>query len=538
MYKMLIVDDEPFILEGMAELFSKNKRLEIYKASNGDAALALLEAVRVDIVMTDIEMPGMGGMELLNRICRKWPFCKVIILSAYASFSYAKEAIENHIFRYLLKTDGEEKIYGTVEECIEVIEKEMQTLEFLSETGERIEQEIPFQQNECLLRIFGWMPLEQIPEELDTYRINLDFGKPLVLTAVRIDKFPENADRHRQFEIMIQVREIIKHYMSPKYGNTHVSFPDRSMIWAMQNRETEESTVYLKEMFEIVQRHCMDAAGIAISIVYDDFTDWMHVQARFSRLKTVLEQMLINKDSMMLVNLQYYMGKDSIKETTAEQLLLKEKLIEKLKGDIENNEIRGFRENLKELLESLKKENVSMGEKLSLYHVLAQMMLNQFTLSNLLEEMFELPEYFDFFYHYCDEDRSFLLLTAMMEKIVQLRVQKKEESSIGLMNKINRYIDINISEDLSLTKLSDTFHMNPAYLSRVYKQISGGNISDYIAARRLELAKRLLRESTIKINRIALQVGYESPSYFNRMFKKMEGITPQEYRDEHDLDKR
>lgn len=531
MFKLLIVDDEPFILEGIAELFAKNANLDIFKAANGNEALRLLDSMRVDIVMTDIEMPGISGLELLNQIYYKWPFCKVLILSAYSNFTYAKQAIEHNIYRYLLKTDREEVIYGAVEACMETIKQEMQTQMFLEESQKRIAQEMPLQQNECLLRVLGWLPQEQIEEELAVYGIPLDVNKELILTAVRIDEFPEGTGRQKQFEMLLQVIEVIRYYMTPRYINIHVSFPDKSMVWIMQNAVEGNSAIYLKEMFEVAQKHCTEAVGLPISIVYDKFTPWEHIQERFAGLKIIMNQMLINQDRMVLADSEYYVKKDSMKETPTEQFFLREKLIGELRESMENNDSNQFGRTLESLLQSMKAENVSMGSRLEIYHILAQLMLSQYAISNLSEELLKMPEYFEFFYHYCDEKKISVCMNTMMEKIILLRKEKKEESSIGLVDKINSYIDIHIGEDLSLTKLSDVFHMNPTYLSRIYKQVRGENLSDYIIFRRLERAKRLLKESNIKINRLAVEIGYESPNYFNRIFKKMEGMTPQEYRD-------
>jgi two-component system response regulator YesN len=84
---------------------------------------------------------------------------------------------------------------------------------------------------------------------------------------------------------------------------------------------------------------------------------------------------------------------------------------------------------------------------------------------------------------------------------------------------------------VSLVKLAELVYLNPAYLSRVYKQITGTNISDYIYNTRLSKAKKILRESNSKVQEIALAVGFESVAYFIRSFKKSTGMTPQEYRE-------
>ena len=99
------------------------------------------------------------------------------------------------------------------------------------------------------------------------------------------------------------------------------------------------------------------------------------------------------------------------------------------------------------------------------------------------------------------------------------------------LHTIHTYIDQHLAEPISLAELAEQVYLNPVYLSRAYKQITGQNLSKYIADRRLEKARSLLSNSNAKISEIAGRVGYESPAHFSRIFKKSTGMTPQEYRD-------
>ena len=99
MKRLLIIDDEPYIVNSIYELFLENKQMEldIYKAYSGMEALELLKKAKIDIVLSDIKMPGMDGLELLKEIHSFWPFCKVIFLTAYDRFDYIHEANKDGI---------------------------------------------------------------------------------------------------------------------------------------------------------------------------------------------------------------------------------------------------------------------------------------------------------------------------------------------------------------------------------------------------------------------------------------------------------
>lgn len=126
MYRLLIVDDLPIIVDGLLELFNETDhlQLEVMKAYSGEEALEVLSHHRIDIVISDIKMPGLEGIELLREIKSQWPACKVIFLTGYNDFHYAKSAITYGGFDYILKVESDEKIIQSVERAIEKIEEE------------------------------------------------------------------------------------------------------------------------------------------------------------------------------------------------------------------------------------------------------------------------------------------------------------------------------------------------------------------------------------------------------------------------------
>jgi two-component system response regulator YesN len=153
----------------------------------------------------------------------------------------------------------------------------------------------------------------------------------------------------------------------------------------------------------------------------------------------------------------------------------------------------------------------------------------------LSEAMMTTPEIFNTFYTYCSKEDMYDRLLHIARRIFEVRMKSKNRHDNSIIKKIQRYIVSNLSGDLSLETIGDIFYMNPAYMSRLYKQTTGQNISDYITKKRMELANKLLLHSEMKIYIIAKEVGYASPAYFNRIFKKIESVTPQEYREKHKI---
>ena len=128
MYKLLIVDDEHYITDGLYRTFSSLSEfsLEIYRAYCAKQALDYFTRYRMDIIITDINMPIMNGLEMIAEIKNRWPDCRTIILSGYNDFEYAKTALKYGCDFYILKSDGDVPLIDAVSNCIKRLEKSIQ----------------------------------------------------------------------------------------------------------------------------------------------------------------------------------------------------------------------------------------------------------------------------------------------------------------------------------------------------------------------------------------------------------------------------
>ena len=124
MYRLLIVDDEPFIVEGLRMLFESASRheFEIYTALSARDALTVLDCTRMDIVISDIHMFGMDGLELLETVKRLWSDCRVVMLTGYSDFEYVQTALNHGADAYVLKTQDDAELLSAVDKCVGMIE--------------------------------------------------------------------------------------------------------------------------------------------------------------------------------------------------------------------------------------------------------------------------------------------------------------------------------------------------------------------------------------------------------------------------------
>lgn len=122
-------------------------------------------------------------------------------------------------------------------------------------------------------------------------------------------------------------------------------------------------------------------------------------------------------------------------------------------------------------------------------------------------------------------------LTKLAQVLFELKHSQQKRRSDNVIATLQEYIHAHLNEDLSLVRLSEQVYLNPSYLSRIYKQETGANLSDFIESVRIEKAKELMKNERLKINEIAAMVGYDTAASFTRFFRKMAGLSPQEYRE-------
>src|SRR4029453_10745700 len=185
MYRLLIVDDLPIIVDGLLELFEQTEhlQLEVMKAYSGEEALEVLYHHRIDIVVSDIKMPGIEGIELLQEIKLQWPACKVIFLTGYNDFQYARNAITYGGFDYILKVESDEKIIQSLERAIEKLEEEQDQAQMITRAQSKMRLALPSLQKEYMWGLFQGKQVteSQLEQIFKEFNIPLDASMPVYL---------------------------------------------------------------------------------------------------------------------------------------------------------------------------------------------------------------------------------------------------------------------------------------------------------------------------------------------------------------------
>lgn len=552
MYRILIIDDEPYIVDWVYELFQQYSELEldIYKAYSGLEALDLLRRAKIDIVLTDIQMPDMNGIELLKEIRASWPMCKVIFLTAHDEFEYAHAANKDGV-TYLLKTEGDAEIIKAVEKAVNEIDNHIRHEELLKNAKKQMEKTLPIMQREYLLeKLEGKYSAQIEQEQLDDLGINLLVKDELLLLIGRSDDWflsRQAADRANQTAV---IQTIVQSFFFPVVKFTQLKFDSSILVWIIQPQKAardaeisgelwKKTIVYVKGSLDTIQDQCKKSLGTNCSFVMDsEPCTWGMLAQRFSSLFMLMNYSGINNKGMILTRMRN--SDDGIEQ--AEQFnyclrqvtLWMDKLhtLDAYLGSGQCKEFQNLFNELKENLIPIIKMHPSLGVEvyfsislmfltyINRYESLKDKLSTHPELANLMSINSGMP---------CNE--AFESFEKIAETIFLYQKDDRKKQDSMLISSLHEHIQCNLDKDLSLVKLAELVYLNPTYLSRVYKQITGTNISEYIYYARLNKAKKVLRESNLKVQEIAFAVGFESVAYFIRTFKKSTGMTPQEFRE-------
>lgn len=555
MYRLLVVDDEAIIADGLHEVFQSlgHLELDVYKAYSGNAALDLLGRTRIDIVLTDIRMPGINGLQLLEKIHESWPKCKVIFLTGYDEFEYVYSAIQHEGVSYLLKTEGYGKVIQAVEKSISEIEKAMKVEEVLQKAKEQQDTTIALLQKEYFSGIImGEFSKEEINQkQFDDLQIPLKAQSNAIMLLAGIDNLKKGISYSERTGLLYGIKLIAEHYFSSHALCVHFTERDSSLVWLFQpggmtktcqgnddGHSWEKLVTFIKGNVELIQEACRKTMGIFLSFALDDAPfSWDEAPERFSRLKMILNYR-IGKESGVLLTDKSMADKDLYPqdENGLGKLHLKRFVIEALENYLDHGLKSDFHKLLYETMSGLKEiKSIHYAQAQEIYYSIALVLFSYINKWNLTEKiafrigLYKLMQ--------IDEhgtwENAIEYLRVLADIIFEIQDFEQEKRAQDAIKRIQKHINDNIHnpDELTLVRLADLIYFNPSYLSRLFKQVTGTNLSEYIWEARIKKAKALLEDGYYKIHKVAEAVGYESSTNFARFFKKITGITPQEYRD-------
>jgi two-component system response regulator YesN len=532
MYRLLIVDDEPFTVDGLYEMLSNTTGfdLDIYKAYSAEEAIHRLSRTKMDIVLSDIRMPEVDGLQLQSWIRAQWPRCKVIFLTGINDIQYAQQAQRSGSIDYILKTEGDEVILASIRKAIDAIQDELLNEDVLIRAKSKLKEVQLMLRKEWFMTMLeqGDPNEENLPARLRDLDTSLDAREKILLVCGRVDRWNEKYNMSDQTLLLYAIQNIAEEFME-KVIMLPVMLDNSYFVWLIQPKyadelEWNETSLYVQGTLESIQQTCKSLLNLPISVISQrEPLVWQDISRTFIKLKQQLILGIGNGEEMNLV----------YNEEEAEPAVeLSGLTLQRIESAVEMGKEQLYRDLIAELYQRLPNR---FSIYVQVYYAIAVILLNKW---NKLHRFSQANDGYDESVvdkllnvnGHKSKELAFQYLSESGAAIIQLGKNVQDDRTERIIQKLNRYIAEHLDKDLSLAVLAEAVYLNPSYLSNMYKIHTGRNISEYITEMRLEKAKFLLAETQAKVQEIGSAIGFETAGYFTRFFKKHVGVTPQEFR--------
>lgn len=526
MYRLLIVDDEPFLVEGLRMLFENAERyeFEIYTALSAKDALRVLERTRMDIVISDIHMFGMDGLELLETVKRLWADCRVIMLTGYSDFEYVQTALNSGADAYVLKTQDDTQLLSAVDKCIAALEDVRCKASLAELANQALRDSVPLLQRELLNDLLHGVSNDAVSraKRFADYNILLNPDKGVFLVGARLD-----GDCAAGFSTISQINTVLTHFSSPKTVSVFTSWENRYILWVLQfyarTEQPADAYSYISEVLDIVQQRCAEVFDIRVSMICaDGEATWEELPAAYQKMRRLLTYALPAEGAMAVGSEKFFDDRNTVMPGAD---------FGAMTAALQCQKKQVFDEQLTIFCHA--QRHSPYPERLKAHHEFCAMILEYLQGANRTEEF--LSAFDGLFILETPLPENQALLEQSLGRLTQWLFSFPAEDltakrNAQLLQTLHTYIAAHVDADLSLPALAQTVFLSPVYLSRLYKQLTGSNLSEYVQSVRLKHARSLLEHSSVRVSDIAYQSGFESAAHFSRTFKKAFGITPQEYR--------
>ncbi|WP_113675078.1 response regulator transcription factor [Vallitalea guaymasensis] len=543
MYRLLIVDDEIDVAEYFRRIFEvkANLPLEVYTSYNATQALECLNRTRIDIILSDIKMPKINGLQMYEEIKKRWPKCKVIFLSGVLEFDYVYESIQNRDVRYLTKLEPTSKIISTVREVIEEIEQNYKEIDEMKKVQKQIREALPLLQNNYIESLLygicdSYIEVEKRFKELE---IPIEVNKTIIMVGGIFDDLPTDISLSQLDNNIYSLKTISDKYFSKYYNNVHYISEQKYSIWLLQQKDIrlpiKNQQVKLNGLLEYIQGTIRKNLNITITFVYETSQIALKDIPRcYSNIKRRLGYRS-RKLNESIITLAEYDKKESTSSNNEN--------IEKCSKELNRiNELEGFLElgqqdNFFLLLAKMTDkvvyiDNFYNTNALEIYYRISCVFLkyiNEWKMNDDLDSLINLSKLTNVHEH--DSWHGAIeYLKNLSQLIIDSHFKNEYIWSDNAIAIVQKYILENLNKDLSLIILAEQVNLNPSYLSRLFKSHTQNNLYDYILDMRMLKAKDMLLKTGEKIQDIAIAVGYESAPSFTRVFRKYTGKTPTVYR--------
>ncbi|WP_090113865.1 helix-turn-helix domain-containing protein [Cohnella sp. OV330] len=538
---MLIVDDEKLIVDGLFEMLVEQEgdRLSLYKASSAREALDVMGDRKIDILMSDIKMPKMTGLELGDIVRQSWPECRIIYLTGFDDFHYIHHAVKNGAQNFVLKSEGDDQILTSVRQAIDYLEARTEMNSLLIKANDIRRQQIAHHRSMYFTDLLeGQLPENEMTESaFGTLGLTIDASKQIWLVIGRLD--PDgNAIRIKDKDILFAaLASVCGRFLSPVIRFDHVVYTRELLVIFLQPAEEarmsdERIRSFVEGAFETISQTADKSTGHTFSFAIGaKALPLNEVPIQFAKLHGLLshfygEKKIIVNERNMASLMEGILQSDS--RGQVELYLKKASLLDTYLETGRRNEVQQVLSELRALA-----FQPAHGDRFLEMHYATVLRFMTVVNNYGLRRFSAIQEQIDRLLQpasYGSIEDSIKALERLAVTLDDYYTANALKMRGDAVETVKSYIDGNLSEDLSLPRLAEIVHLNPDYMARLFKQSEKCTLTEYIGMLRIQKAKERLSQPHVLVQDIAKELGFSTAGYFSRFFKKETGMTPQEYR--------
>lgn len=522
--RVMFVDDEPIIREGLHSLIDWREAGfdECLEAPNAIAAMELMKATPPDLVITDIFMPEMSGIDFARQAKSEFPSIRFIILTGYEKFEYAREAVAIGISSYLVKPVLPEELKDSVQSVVAEIGQEQQTSLMNADARRKLDIYRPIVIEklwaDLLSGAFGGA--DEMEERMEAAGLKARPGRYLCV-SIKLNMNPllRGESDGELARVKGRARQLAEQRL---YGDwIHTADAGPGLLRMVLQREVEHRTYEL--LLGEIERELKQSVCIGIGSCYPMLTSIFKSANEAEEAVHLLS--LMESGGVMS-----YERIPSWRNSHIDYPYVEEKeLIEAVR----------FRDQLDELplapfMKALETQNAApQMMKLMFVHLLGTV----YRLADEYKAADSLPPYIESYTRLSEMD-SALDIQQFFETCFNQLLAIKARTHAGYVDILVERAKLAMMEgyadsNLSVSTVARLLCITPNYLSRIFHQKTGMTCVEYLTGIRLDEAKKLLVHTSLKNYDVAEKIGYASAHYFSSLFKKNTGLTPSEYRDRH-----
>jgi two-component system, response regulator YesN len=509
-YRVIIVEDEMFVRIGLEHAidWSSYDMQVVATASNGKEALSLYEKWKPHLIITDIKMPIMNGIDLISEIRKQDKHIKFIIISCMEDFKMARAALINSVSFYIVKSDMNIK---ELNDSITSIHKELRLQEKqpgrdfdgINEKQDQMERI-----TEYLLsgKNFNWNSFNTIQKKGNALR--------LAACLVRRLEYSENAEVQRTYN---SVKDVICEILENEGKGQCIAYFKNEFVLLYQD------SILISESLEYLRDRLRSYFNLeVVCLLGTPFLSLWDIKQQFEELQSLTYSFFyLNKASIISKTDPVF---DMISEQLQQQI---SPVLKCYKNNFDNEFSEEFFQfsslilNSRELYSDICKMKNLLGQWLQLFMTIMHL-INDATVYYKAEIMEQVEK--------SDSLQECISLILQFMERLRGNSENNQKISYEIMRALD-YIKNHLSEELTLPAVAAQVNFSAGYLSYMFKQELNTSFTDFVMNLRIKKAKILLTQSDLKLYEIAEKTGYHEASYFNKVFKKATGVTPNQYRE-------